>query len=177
VRLPTRPGEEGSDYINASFFQGYNKNEEFVVTQYPLPNTIEDFWRMVWEHNSMTIVLLNPPDAAQVRNSSSYLWLILYKFSMMFQEEGFPVFWPVSENNFDFGHFNVVFVEESIDAHLTTRDFILQSTQVGLGALLLIPVTFYFLLRMTMNAQHGFFQPRPGQMAVNLSAKHLTWLE
>ena len=42
--------------------QGYSHIEEFIVTQYPLQDTIEDFWRMVWEKNSTTIVCLYTPE-------------------------------------------------------------------------------------------------------------------
>lgn len=41
------------------YIQGYNKTQEYIVTQHPLEKTKEDFWRMVWDHNSMTIVLLS----------------------------------------------------------------------------------------------------------------------
>ena len=42
--------------------QGYNRNEEYIVTQHPLKSTITDFWRMVWDRNSMTVVLLSQTD-------------------------------------------------------------------------------------------------------------------
>ena len=38
--------------------QGYRQNNAFMTTQGPLENTVEDLWRMVWEMNSHTIVML-----------------------------------------------------------------------------------------------------------------------
>ncbi|XP_068930671.1 receptor-type tyrosine-protein phosphatase V-like [Petaurus breviceps papuanus] len=58
VRLTPLDGEPYSDYINASFLPGYNRTEEFIATQGPLKKTIEDFWRMVWEQQIHTIVML-----------------------------------------------------------------------------------------------------------------------
>ena len=71
-------GTQGSDYINASFvdvrdtlgyyqshilnclhpLQGYKQLNAYIATQGPLQNTVEDFWRMVWEFKSRVIVML-----------------------------------------------------------------------------------------------------------------------
>eukprot|EP00095_Tigriopus_kingsejongensis_P005144 maker-scaffold100_size373717-snap-gene-2.51 protein:Tk05144 transcript:maker-scaffold100_size373717-snap-gene-2.51-mRNA-1 annotation:"receptor-type tyrosine-protein phosphatase alpha" len=48
-----------STYINASFIEGYNNDESFIITQDPLPSTAEDFWRMVTEHSISTMVMLS----------------------------------------------------------------------------------------------------------------------
>uniref|UniRef100_A0A670YH56 Phosphatidylinositol phosphatase PTPRQ n=1 Tax=Pseudonaja textilis TaxID=8673 RepID=A0A670YH56_PSETE len=48
----------GSDYINASYVSGYLCPNEFIATQGPLPGTVGDFWRMVWETRAKTIVML-----------------------------------------------------------------------------------------------------------------------
>ncbi|XP_033737521.1 receptor-type tyrosine-protein phosphatase S-like isoform X12 [Pecten maximus] len=58
VALQPIRGVDGSDYINASFIDGYKYCQAYVATQGPLSETTEDFWRMLWEHNSTIIVML-----------------------------------------------------------------------------------------------------------------------
>ena len=59
VKLSVITGIEGSDYINANFIDGYMMRRAFIATQAPIPDTIPDFWRMIWEHESSTIVMLS----------------------------------------------------------------------------------------------------------------------
>ncbi|XP_039268450.2 uncharacterized protein LOC120343362 [Styela clava] len=47
-----------SDYINASYIDGYRQPRKFIAAQGPLPNTMSDFWYMVWEQESTVIVML-----------------------------------------------------------------------------------------------------------------------
>ncbi|XP_077575694.1 tyrosine-protein phosphatase non-receptor type 9 isoform X1 [Stigmatopora nigra] len=49
--------DETSDYINASFMDGYKKRRAYIATQGPLPKTFGDFWRMVWEQMVLIIVM------------------------------------------------------------------------------------------------------------------------
>ncbi|XP_074078478.1 receptor-type tyrosine-protein phosphatase V-like isoform X2 [Macrotis lagotis] len=58
VRLTQLDGEPHSDYINANFIPGYTRPQEFIATQGPLKKTLEDFWRLVWEQQVHTIVML-----------------------------------------------------------------------------------------------------------------------
>ncbi|XP_070194103.1 receptor-type tyrosine-protein phosphatase epsilon-like [Littorina saxatilis] len=56
------PTEGANDYINAVFLNGYRRKDTPVVTQMPLPNTVTDFWRLVYDHKCHTIVMLNEID-------------------------------------------------------------------------------------------------------------------
>lgn len=49
---------EGSDYINSSFIDGYRYRKAYIATQGPMIDTMDDLWRMLWEHNSTIIVML-----------------------------------------------------------------------------------------------------------------------
>lgn len=46
--------------------QSHKQPAAFVVTQHPLPNTVADFWRLVFDYNCSSVVMLNEMDTAQV---------------------------------------------------------------------------------------------------------------
>nr|CAB3265299.1 receptor-type tyrosine-protein phosphatase gamma-like [Phallusia mammillata] len=114
VLLCNRTSAEGSDYINASFVQGYRSSHEFIVTQLPLANTRKDFWQLIWDHNVPTVITLIDEDW----NSST------------------DIYWPTEKHAMHCSSFNVSFESETI---LTTpsmelcsiksRDFILEATK------------------------------------------------
>ncbi|XP_068677380.1 receptor-type tyrosine-protein phosphatase T-like isoform X2 [Montipora foliosa] len=74
-----------SDYINAAFVDTFRERNSFIMTQAPLDNTIEDFWKMIWDYDVGTIVTLNEP-----------------------KERGqiYPVYWA-SEGSTTFGEFTI----------------------------------------------------------------------
>ncbi|XP_072296813.1 receptor-type tyrosine-protein phosphatase mu-like isoform X3 [Eucyclogobius newberryi] len=58
VRLQAPEGEQGSDYINANYVDGYHRPNHYIATQGPMQETVFDFWRMVWQENTAAIVMV-----------------------------------------------------------------------------------------------------------------------
>ncbi|XP_069497335.1 receptor-type tyrosine-protein phosphatase C isoform X3 [Ambystoma mexicanum] len=58
VELSMIDGEPGSDYINASFINGFKEHRKYIAAQGPKDETTNDFWRMVWEQKSSIIVMV-----------------------------------------------------------------------------------------------------------------------
>ncbi len=58
VVLQPLDGIPGTDYVNANYMDGYRKQNAYIATQGALPETFSDFWRMVWEQRTATIVMM-----------------------------------------------------------------------------------------------------------------------
>ncbi|NXB98209.1 PTPRJ phosphatase, partial [Orthonyx spaldingii] len=72
VKLSNQNSGTG-DYINANYMPGYNSKKAFIAAQGPLPNTIEDFWQMIWEKNIYSIVMLTKC-VEQARTKCEQYW-------------------------------------------------------------------------------------------------------
>ncbi|KAJ8784733.1 hypothetical protein J1605_008084 [Eschrichtius robustus] len=71
VELSMVTSDEDSSYINANFIKGVYGPKAYIATQGPLPTTVLDFWRMIWEYSVLV---------------SAELLLLLY--SPVFRDEG-----------------------------------------------------------------------------------------
>uniref|UniRef100_A0A8D3AMR3 protein-tyrosine-phosphatase n=1 Tax=Scophthalmus maximus TaxID=52904 RepID=A0A8D3AMR3_SCOMX len=81
-------------FINASYVMGRHHSKEFVVSQTPLSSTVADFWRMIWEHSTHTVVRL--PDA----------------HCQVHEERECCVYWPSRDQPMSFEGFTVSFSGE-----------------------------------------------------------------
>ncbi|KMZ06597.1 tyrosine-protein phosphatase 99A isoform X9 [Drosophila simulans] len=106
VHLTPKPGEDGSDYINASWLHGFRRLRDFIVTQHPMAHTIKDFWQMVWDHNAQTVVLLSSLD-----------------------DINFAQFWPDEATPIESDHYRVKFLNKTNKSDYVSRDFVIQSIQ------------------------------------------------
>ncbi|XP_019358542.1 PREDICTED: receptor-type tyrosine-protein phosphatase epsilon isoform X2 [Gavialis gangeticus] len=108
VILSMKRGQEYTDYINASFIDGYRQKDYFIATQGPLPHTVEDFWRMVWEWKCHTIVMLTEVQERE-------------------QEKCFQ-YWP-SEGSVTHGDINIEIKNDCLIDAISIRDFIITYNQ------------------------------------------------
>ncbi|XP_077500118.1 receptor-type tyrosine-protein phosphatase epsilon-like [Amblyomma americanum] len=90
-----------TDYINAVFVDGYKKENAYLVTQMPLPETVDDFWEMVAGSGSITLVTLGP-----------------------LVDERTPQFWPELSRSLQLGAVEVSHTESTESPALAVRSFI-----------------------------------------------------
>ncbi|XP_066555418.1 receptor-type tyrosine-protein phosphatase kappa isoform X5 [Amia ocellicauda] len=91
---------ESSNYINAALMDSYRQPAAFIVTQHPLPNTVKDFWRLVYDYGCTSMVMLNEIDLAQ----------------------GCPQYWP-EEGMLRYGPIQVECMSCSMDCDVISRLF------------------------------------------------------
>ncbi|CAH2311689.1 receptor-type tyrosine- phosphatase C isoform X1 [Pelobates cultripes] len=76
VVLSEISGEPGSDYINASYINGFKEPRKYIAAQGPKEETMNDFWRMIWEQKSTIIVMVTRCEEGN-RNKCAQYWPIL----------------------------------------------------------------------------------------------------
>ena len=78
----------GKGYINASPINIGKKEKYFISTQGPKPETIEDFWTMIYENNSNVIVMLcNTTEGGRIKCENYWEKPKLKKFDVEIRNE------------------------------------------------------------------------------------------
>ncbi|XP_032883782.1 receptor-type tyrosine-protein phosphatase C [Amblyraja radiata] len=83
VQLSTVTGEHGSDYINASFIDGFNEPRKYIAAQGPKEETADDFWKMVWEQKVTVVVMVTRCEEGKRPKCTQY-WPTMEEKSMYF---------------------------------------------------------------------------------------------
>ncbi|KFV42338.1 Receptor-type tyrosine-protein phosphatase C, partial [Gavia stellata] len=73
VELSEIPGDPGSDYINASYIDGFKEPRKYIAAQGPKDETTNDFWRMIWEQKATIIVMVTRCEEGK-RNKCAQYW-------------------------------------------------------------------------------------------------------
>lgn len=90
--------------------QSYDRTQAFIATQGPLPNTLEDFWRMVWEKNAAVIVMITNVYEKHKKKCEQY--------------------WP-TEGEAKYGKLSVQLLNVEELAYWTIRRFTIKNTKVS----------------------------------------------
>jgi hypothetical protein len=62
VQLSIIGDDPTTDYINSNYLDGFTRKKEYIASQGALPDTCDDFWRMIWEKGSRLIVMVKHSD-------------------------------------------------------------------------------------------------------------------
>ncbi|XP_038601297.1 receptor-type tyrosine-protein phosphatase C isoform X1 [Tachyglossus aculeatus] len=73
VELSEVNGDVGSDYINASYVDGFKEPRKYIAAQGPKDETVDDFWRMIWERKVTIIVMVTRCEEGN-RNKCAEYW-------------------------------------------------------------------------------------------------------
>ena len=46
-------------FVQSPYSQGYGESKAYIASQGPMRTNFEDFWKMIWEQNVKTIVMLS----------------------------------------------------------------------------------------------------------------------
>nr|KAF6395548.1 protein tyrosine phosphatase receptor type C [Rousettus aegyptiacus] len=73
VELSEVTGDAGSNYINASYIDGFKEPRKYIAAQGPRDESVDDFWRMIWEQKATVIVMVTRCEEGN-RNKCAEYW-------------------------------------------------------------------------------------------------------
>ncbi|KAF6198614.1 hypothetical protein GE061_008366 [Apolygus lucorum] len=103
------PDIPGSDYVNANYIKGDGdpNGRVYIATQGCLPNTVADFWLMIWQHNTRVIVMTTKETERGKNKCARY--------------------WPEEGESIEFGKIKLRNVLSTTNADYTLRELMVSS--------------------------------------------------
>ncbi|XP_078328933.1 receptor-type tyrosine-protein phosphatase epsilon-like isoform X3 [Crassostrea virginica] len=109
ARVILKGDNDSADYINASYIKGPKSEHDYIATQGPRKNTLNDFWQMVWqEHVTQIVMLTNIYEDGQIKCTQ---------------------YWPEYMSSRLYGSFYVKKVDEKHYATYVVRKFTLSDKE------------------------------------------------
>ncbi|KAL3878243.1 hypothetical protein ACJMK2_030608 [Sinanodonta woodiana] len=107
VVLEPLPDDPNTDYINASFINGYKRDNAYIAAQGTIATTLNDFWRMIWQHDVQQIVMLTGLTEQGKHKCLQY--------------------WP-NDGSSEYGMIRVEIIAEDVCTEYVIRSFIISKT-------------------------------------------------
>nr|XP_048286908.1 receptor-type tyrosine-protein phosphatase C isoform X3 [Myodes glareolus] len=85
VELSEINGDVGSTYINASYIDGFKEPRKYIAAQGPRDETVDDFWRMIWEQKATVIVMVTRCEEGN-RNKCAEYWPCMEEGTRAFRD-------------------------------------------------------------------------------------------
>ncbi|XP_029394994.1 receptor-type tyrosine-protein phosphatase C isoform X1 [Mus pahari] len=85
VELSEINGDAGSTYINASYIDGFKEPRKYIAAQGPRDETVDDFWRMIWEQKATVIVMVTRCEEGN-RNKCAEYWPCMEEGTRAFRD-------------------------------------------------------------------------------------------
>lgn len=85
VELSEINGDAGSTYINASYIDGFKEPRKYIAAQGPRDETVDDFWKMIWEQKATVIVMVTRCEEGN-RNKCAEYWPCMEEGTRTFRD-------------------------------------------------------------------------------------------
>ncbi|XP_071504220.1 receptor-type tyrosine-protein phosphatase kappa-like [Diadema antillarum] len=108
VVLETVDGDPHSDYYNANYIRNFRGEKVIIASQAPNEASLTDFWRMIWQENVETVVMVT----ALTQNG----------------KDECTQYWPEETRSINIGNFSIFLFEEH-----TFSDHVIRELDVKMG--------------------------------------------
>uniref|UniRef100_T1ITA2 Protein-tyrosine-phosphatase n=1 Tax=Strigamia maritima TaxID=126957 RepID=T1ITA2_STRMM len=111
--LTSFQGNDCTDYINAVFVDGYDRCNEYIVTEWPMKHTMGDVWSLVYDHDCKSVVILCNPSTVVIPTDEKNN-VEKNEKEKIDPHKQYPSFWPENGKTVKYGP---IFTVESVSSN------------------------------------------------------------